>query len=182
MPTKSDIEKSRTEEKGDTALEVLAKRPTFGGITPTGAQETMERSTTNLTPRLVTLPAFRDCRGSLCYVQDGDEQLPFAVKRVFWIYGVPPGQRRGFHAHRTCSELLFALHGSVDVEVRTALTVETYHLSDPRTGLVIPPMCWCSLSDFAADSVCLCLSDGHYDEQGYINDLQEWEREAGISR
>lgn len=128
--------------------------------------------------RLFTLPEARDCRGTLSVVENGGEGLPFDIKRVFWIYNVPQGQQRGFHAHRTCSEMLFALQGAVDVEIETAEGTQRYHLDNPRTGLYIEPMSWCKLSGFTSDAICLCLSDEAYDENGYINDYEQWKTET----
>ena len=102
--------------------------------------------------------------------------LPFDVKRVFWIYNVPEKQHRGCHAHRTCSEVLFAVHGAVDVTLQTSSGRHTYHLDSPAKGLYIEPMCWCELKNFSEDAVCLCLSDQEYDEAGYIHDFEEWKR------
>lgn len=124
------------------------------------------------------MPQARDCRGALSFVQNGDDTLPFDVRRVFWIYNVPERQHRGCHAHRTCSEMLLALHGAVDVKIQTATECVTYHLDNPRTGLFIEPMCWCELMNFSGDAVCLCLSDQDYDEDGYVNDFEEWKREV----
>lgn len=132
------------------------------------------------TDRLFTIPEAKDCRGTLSVVQNGSEGLPFDIKRVFWIYNVPQAQKRGYHAHRTCSELLFALQGSVDVEIETPGGKQIYHLDSPRTGLYIEPMCWCKLFNFTSDAICLCLSDQPYDESGYINDYDQWKSEIGI--
>lgn len=127
--------------------------------------------------RLITFPRAADARGNLCAVENGAELMPFRTERVFWISGVPAGQERGYHAHRLCSELLFAVQGSLDVELTDSEGCVRYHLDSPEKGLFIPPMCWCRLLNFSQDALCVCLSDRPFEPNAYINDYELFEQE-----
>lgn len=118
-----------------------------------------------------------DTRGSLCALQNDATQMPFQVERVFWIYGIPPGVERGGHAHRLCSELLFAVQGSLEVELTDASGCVSYHLGRPDEGLYIPPMCWCRMHHFASDTVCLCLSDRPFEPDAYLHDFKRFKQD-----
>ncbi|MGM9694679.1 MAG: sugar 3,4-ketoisomerase [Alloprevotella sp.] len=118
---------------------------------------------------IVKLPSFADERGRLIPVSTRGTDLPFEVGRVFWITDVPEGTVRGCHAHRTCREVLFALHGSLEVCMDDGVHPPfTVVLDKPDEGLLIPPMWWCRLSRFAPGTVCLCLASGDYDKEGYL--------------
>ena len=91
----------------------------------------MSTTTKKDTVQLISFPAFKDSRGELCFVQSGTPPLPFDPKRVFWIYGVPEGQQRGCHAHRTCAELVFAVNGSVKITTIDRGEQKAYILNDP---------------------------------------------------
>lgn len=122
----------------------------------------------------VTLPAKDDSRGSLAFIQDTE----FSIERAFWIYNVPPGSERGGHAHRTCSEILFALHGSFDVDLMYGDQKKTIHLSRPCDGVVIRPMVWCRLYNFSEDFVGLCLASQKYAPEGYIHSFEQFVAET----
>ena len=140
----------------------------------------MSATTKKDTAQLISFPAFKDSRGELCFVQSGAPPLPFDPKRVFWIYGVPEGQQRGCHAHRTCAELVFAVNGSVKITTIDRGEQKAYILNDPTEGLFIPPMVWCQLEDFSDNCVCVCLASEAYDTDGYINDLSKFKKELGL--
>jgi len=124
--------------------------------------------------RLLTLPVAHDCRGSLCFVENGFEGLPFKIERIFWIYNVPATQRRGFHAHRTCWELVVAVSGKVAITLIDKAGEKTFVLDSPNKGLLIPPMNWCKLERFSPDCVCLCAASQTYSDEGYINDWNQF--------
>lgn len=126
---------------------------------------------------LVTLPVFTDGRGSLSFAEGG-RQLPFDIARVFYMYGIPAGARRGAHGHREVSLALFAVAGSVDVLLDDGRTTQTVSLARPQDGLVIGPWVWHELENFAAGTVCLALASGVYDERDYIRDLEDFRREV----
>ena len=123
----------------------------------------------------ITFPSYPDERGTLTVAGlNRSGILPFKVERVFWITGVPDHAIRGCHAHRRCHEALICLHGSVKVKVDNGCGQSfTTTLSSPDKGLLIPPMVWCELSDFAPGTVCLCLASGDYDKEGYLGSLEK---------
>lgn len=123
---------------------------------------------------LVKLPEYRDVRGALSFVQKGNENFEF--ERVFWLYDVPCGCERGGHAHKTCAELLFAVHGSFDLELFDGHKKMVVHLDKPSEGVIIRPMVWCRLYNFSNDFVGLCLASQDYRPEGYINTLEQFEQ------
>lgn len=115
----------------------------------------------------VELPEKRDERGSLTFVQYPDVEF----KRAFWIYNVPEGAKRGGHAHNTCYELVFALHGALDIELYDGKERVVVHLDHPRRGIIIRPRVWCTLFNFSKNFVGLCLASHEYQPEGYICDI-----------
>lgn len=129
-----------------------------------------------MTSRLITIREIGDERGLLGIIEDGSNALPFALKRVFWIHGVPRGSVRGLHAHHTCAEVLIPLHGSLTAHVHDGHRAADFRLERTDCGLYIPAMTWCSFTDFTPDCVCLCLASEAYRKEGYINSFEEYLR------
>lgn len=125
----------------------------------------------------VRLKVVTDARGSLSFAE-GMNDLPFAVARVFYMYDIPPGARRGAHGHRRTSLALFALSGRVDVLLDDGSRTLTHTLSRPSEGLLIGPWVWHELENFAPGTVCLALSSGVYDEADYLRDYDGFRREV----
>lgn len=124
---------------------------------------------------LIQFPCFRDERGCLSVADyEACGELPFEIRRVFWVYGVPGEARRGGHAHRTCEELLIAVSGSFEVEVFDGHGRQSFCLDDPSEGLHVPANVWCELKHFSEGAVCLVLASQEYDSGGYINNLEEF--------
>lgn len=121
---------------------------------------------------LMTITEHKDVRGSLAFVQQSDWEFT----RAFWIYKVPDGSERGGHAHRTCAELFIAVHGSLDLELYDGKYRRSYHLDNPSIGIIIRPMVWCRLYNFSKDFVGLCLASQEYIPEGYIYELNEFEK------
>lgn len=114
-----------------------------------------------------------DARGSLS-VAENDGSLPFVPARVFWISGVPEGAQRGGHAHRSCSEVVFAASGSFEIELDYGDCCEVFVVDQPDAGVVVPAGVWCDLRSFAENTVCVVLASEPYDAAGYIHDKDEW--------
>jgi dTDP-4-dehydrorhamnose 3,5-epimerase-like enzyme len=125
----------------------------------------------------IELPVFSDGRGSLSFAE-GRRQIPFDIARVFYMYGIPAGARRGAHGHREVSLVLFAVSGSLDVVLDDNENRQTVGLSRPQDGLLIGPWVWHELENFAAGTVCLALASGVYDERDYIRNLEDFRREV----
>lgn len=124
-------------------------------------------------PRLIELPRIYDPRGSLSFAQD-DDQIPFEIKRVYWIYDVPGGESRGSHSHRHAQKLIVATGGSFDVTLHDGTSSSTYTLNRPFVGLYIPPGYWLTLENFASGSVCMVLDSTLFTEDDYIRDFDEY--------
>lgn len=127
-------------------------------------------------PRIITLPRIYDPRGSLSFVQNGDEFLPFELKRAYWIYDVPAGEERGAHSHKVSKTLLVAVSGSFCVNLFDGSQWLRFNLSRPFEGLYVPPGYWRVLDNFSSGSVCLALSSTLYSEEDYIRDYDEYMR------
>lgn len=124
-------------------------------------------------PRLIELPRIYDPRGSLSFAQDND-RIPFAIKRVYWIYDVPGGESRGSHSHRQAHELIVATGGSFRVSLHDGTKLSTFTLNRPFVGLYVPPGYWLTLEDFASGSVCMVLDSTIFSEDDYIRDFDEF--------
>lgn len=126
--------------------------------------------------KIIEFPKILDARGNLTFLQNND-QIPFEIKRVFWIYDVPGGQIRGGHAYKTQEEIIIALSGSFDVMVTDPAGQEKkYCLNRSYFGLYIPPNHWRHTENFSTNSVALHLSNQIFKEEEYIRDLSEFKR------
>lgn len=125
---------------------------------------------------VINLPNHVDERGALTLVDSEVIKglLPFEPKRVFWIHGVKDGATRGQHAHRTCWEMVCAVSGSFNLTLSDGKEDKTFVLDKPNQGVIIPPMVWCKLWNFAPGTVCLTFASEDYDAEGYINEFGEF--------
>lgn len=119
--------------------------------------------------RIINLPKILDERGNLSFFQNED-QLPFSIQRVYWIYDVPGGETRGGHAYREMQELIIALSGSFDVVLFDGKEEKKYTLNRSYYGLYVPKMVWRSMENFSTNALAFVASDSFYDEQDYIRD------------
>jgi len=126
-----------------------------------------------------TIPAVKDHRGNLAFLQWND--LPFRFKRVYYLYDIPAGARRGGHAHREQEELLIAVSGSFDVIVHDGNRQKTFHLNHPEKALYIPAGIWREIENFSANSICLVLNSQIFSEEDYIRDFDEFLNLKGLS-
>ena len=122
-----------------------------------------------------------DERGKLVVVE-GAMDIPFEIKRVFYIYGSDKDVVRGQHANRTSEFVLINVSGSSKVRVDNGFEEEIIELNRPRMGLYLPTMVWKDMYDFSEDSVLLVLANTHYDGNEYIRDYDEYLKEVGGSR
>lgn len=120
----------------------------------------------------IDLPKIEDRRGNLSVIE-GDV-LPYAIKRVYYLYDVPSNAARGGHAHIDQVECLIALSGIFSVALDDGTSTTTLLLNKPNQGLIIPRGIWRSLDDFSAGSVCLVLSSGEFDEADYLRNYDNF--------
>lgn len=121
-----------------------------------------------------------DERGNLVVVE-GETDIPFDIKRVFYIYGSDSEVIRGKHANRRSEFVLINVSGTSKVKVDNGFETEIIELSRPRMGLYLPAMLWKDMYDFSADSVLLVIASEHYDGKEYIRDYDEFIKEVGGS-
>ena len=122
---------------------------------------------------VVILPKVQFRAGNLTAINNL-EQIPFAIKRVFYLYDIPGGESRGAHAHRSCHQFLIAASGSFEVLLDDANTQRIIHLNRPYMGLHIPPMTWASEINFSSGAICLVLASELYNEDDYIRNYNEY--------
>lgn len=128
--------------------------------------------------RLIDLPKIEDARGNLTFVE-GDNHIPFDIKRVYYLYDVPGGSHRGAHAHRNLHQFMIAMSGSFDVTLTDGHEEQTFHLNRSYFGLYICPMMWRYLDNFSSGAVCMVMASSRYDEGDYIRDYDTFLQEVG---
>lgn len=127
--------------------------------------------------RIIDFRAFSSECGCLVPIEEMDD-VPFDVKRIYYIFDVPEEERRGFHSHRNLEQVLICVHGSVSIYVKTPFEEDVVELNDPEKGLYIGPMVWREMFDWKDDGVLLVLASKHYDEGDYIRNYAAYESEA----
>lgn len=120
-----------------------------------------------------SLPKIVDSRGNLSFAENLS-QLPFEIRRAYWIYDVPGGTERGGHAYRENVEFVIALSGSFDVLLDDGRREERVSLNRSYYGLLIPRMVWRTMVNFSTNSLALVLSSTEYSEGDYIRDYSEF--------
>lgn len=135
--------------------------------------------------RLISLRKIEEARGNLTPVESGRD-IPFDIKRVYYLYDIPGGSSRAGHAHRKLHQLFIAMSGSFDITLRDGSGEQRLHLNRSYYGLYVPPMIWRDIDNFSSGSVCLVLASEHYNEADYlrnypdfikaINDMNETKR------
>ena len=127
---------------------------------------------------LIPLQLHGDNRGSLIALENG-HNLPFDVKRVYYIYGTKEGIARGFHAHKKLKQMLIAVSGNVTIKCEYNEQKKEYKLSRPDEGLLIEGLVWREMHDFSPDCVLVVLADEYYSESDYIRDYDTFLKENG---
>lgn len=133
----------------------------------------MSKSTTVFECSVLTLDKHEDVKGNLTAVTN-HEQVPFEVKRIYYLYDIPGGLSRGGHAHKDLQQLILALSGSFDITVDDGYNKRTFHLSRPNIGLLLPSGLWRELNNFSSGSICMVLASDLYSEADYFRDYQEF--------
>lgn len=128
---------------------------------------------------LLHLPRIEFRAGNLTPVHNHID-VPFAVKRVFYIYDIPGGESRGAHAHRQCHQFLVAASGAFEVLLSDGRAQRQVMLNRPYFGLHIPPGIWASELNFSSGSVCLVLASHVYSEADYIRHHNDFLKFRGL--
>ncbi len=133
----------------------------------------MDKKTTINDCRIIDLRKISDVRGNLTPVEANDD-IPFGIKRVYYLYDVPGGESRGGHAHKALFQLIIAVGGSFAVTLYDGTNKKSFVLNRPYQGLLVVPGIWRELDDFSSGSVCLVLASEKYNAEDYIRDYDEF--------
>lgn len=123
--------------------------------------------------KIVNLPKILDPRGNLSFFENSN-QIPFDIKRSYWIYDVPGGEIRGSHAFKESHEFIIALSGSFDVVLNDGKNEVKYSLNRSYYGLYVPNLLWRRIENFSTNSCALIVSSIQYDAADYIRDFEEF--------
>lgn len=121
---------------------------------------------------IITLSKIVDPRGNLT-VAEGTN-LPFPIRRVYWVYDVPGGEHRGGHAHKHCREFIIAVSGAFTVTLDNGKTKKSFLLNHPYQGLLVDTNLWRTLDDFSSGAVCLVLAEFPFEEDDYIRNYDDY--------
>ena len=123
--------------------------------------------------RIIDLPKFLDARGNLSFAENF-QQIPFEIKRTYWIYDVPGGEDRGGHAFKKNEEVVIALSGAFDVVVEDGVNRKTFSLNRSYYGLYIPAGLWRTMENFSTNSFALEFGSVAYSPDDYVRDYEEF--------
>jgi dTDP-4-dehydrorhamnose 3,5-epimerase-like enzyme len=133
----------------------------------------MSKSTSIQDCQLIEINQIGDRRGHISVIENNRE-VPFEVKRVYYLYDVPSGEERGGHSHKDLQQLIVAVSGSFDIVVDDGAKKETFSLNRPNKGLYFPAGLWREINNFSSGAICLVLASHEYDEQDYLRDYNDF--------
>jgi len=121
---------------------------------------------------LIDIPKIENSLGNIAVVEN--DVIPFAIKRVYYLYDIPSSASRGGHSHKNLQQVLIAISGSFDVVLKDGISETTITLNKPDKGLLIKNNTWRELENFSSGAVCLVLASQVFDEEDYIRDFNEF--------
>ena len=122
--------------------------------------------------KIIDIPKINNKNGNIGVIENST--IPFDVKRVYYLFDIPSGSRRGGHAHKKLKQVLIAISGSFDVVLKDGKSKETITLNRPEKGLLIENNIWRELENFSSGSVCLVLASEEFSEDDYIRNYKEY--------
>ena len=122
--------------------------------------------------KIIDIPKINNTKGNIGVIEN--DTIPFDVKRVFYLFDVPSGAKRGGHANKKTNQVLIAISGSFDVVLKDGNSKETITLNRPDKGLLIENNIWRELENFSSGSVCLVLASEEFSEDDYIRNYKEY--------
>jgi len=123
--------------------------------------------------KILQLPAVRNRFGNLTPIH-ANLDVPFDIRRIYYLYDVPGGVSRGGHAHKELQQLVVSVMGAFDVILDDGQNRKTVHLDRPYSGLYIPRLIWRELDNFSSGAICLVLASLPYDEADYYRHYEEF--------
>jgi dTDP-4-dehydrorhamnose 3,5-epimerase-like enzyme len=133
----------------------------------------MSKSSSVYDCSIVEFDKNHEIKGNLTAVTN-QLQIPFDIKRIYYLYDIPGGTSRGGHAHKDLKQLVFAISGSFDIILDDGKDKRIFNLSRPSLGLMIPPGLWRELDNFSSGSICMVLASELYDEKDYFRNYSEF--------
>jgi len=130
--------------------------------------------------KLVSLPKIHNRAGNITALEN-QKNIPFDVKRIYYLYDVPSNEGRGGHAHYELKQYLVAATGSFDVALNDGKNTKIITLNKPDMALLIVPGLWRELQNFSGGAICLVLASHEFDEKDYIRDFNNY-REWKLSK
>ena len=127
--------------------------------------------------RMIPFKRINGSLGALTAVEGGQD-VPFEIRRIYYITGVPRNVTRGFHSHQALEQVLLCLNGSVRIRVKTPFEEEIVPLTEDSHGLYIGHMVWREMFDFTPGAVLMVLASEHYTEDDYIRDYETYLEKA----
>lgn len=121
----------------------------------------------------LTFPTHTDPTGSLSFLE-AERHIPFPIRRIYYIYDVASGARRGFHAHKNLRQVLICIHGSCKILLDDGSQQQTVPLTSPAEGLLLEQPLWREMYDFSPGAVLMVLASECYDEADYIRDYHDF--------
>lgn len=133
--------------------------------------------------RELTFASHGDDRGQLIALEGMSEQVPFEVKRVYYIFDTTPGTERGKHAHKKLKQVLICMNGACTIECEMPDgSRNTHRLDWPNKGLLIDGLVWREMKDFSKDATLVVLASEHYDERDYLRKYEDFKLVVRITR
>jgi hypothetical protein len=123
--------------------------------------------------KIIDFPKIQNRAGNITPLHN-DIDIPFKLKRLFYLYDIPGGENRGAHSHKKCHQILIAASGSFDIFLDDGKNSKTVSLNRPYLGLHIPPGIWAAEQSFSSGSICLVLTSEYYKESDYIRQYKEF--------
>jgi oxalate decarboxylase/phosphoglucose isomerase-like protein (cupin superfamily) len=133
----------------------------------------MGNSSTVFDCTLVQLPQIKSNLGSITSIENNSE-IPFKVKRIYYLYDVPGGESRAAHGHKELEQLIVAASGSFDITLDDGTNKKTFQLNRPYIGLLIKPGIWRDIDNFSSGAICLVLASHLYDEVDYYRNYNDF--------
>jgi len=125
------------------------------------------------TATILDLPKILDLRGNLSVIEEYNN-IPFKIKRVYWLYDVPGGEVRGSHAFKQTTEFIVALSGSFDVILHDGKTEKKFSLNRSYYGLLVPKLMWRTLENFSTNSLAMIIASKDFNQDDYIRDFNQF--------
>ena len=128
---------------------------------------------------ILSLDKIHNRAGNITIVES-QKNIPFNVRRIYYLYDIPGGEGRGGHAHKELNQLVIAASGSFEILLDDGLEKKVVRLNRPDYGLLIVPGIWRELIEFSSGAICLVLASEKFDEQDYMRDYSDFTNYKGI--